>query len=85
MLHVEDQDGNPVPGVAVNFCTDAACTMQQSDENGVITFDVDGGEKQSIENPSPALPSREGVKILRDGKLYIMYKGTMYDVQGRRI
>jgi len=38
-----------------------------------------------IENPSPALPSREGVKILRDGKLYLMYKGQMYDVQGRRI
>ena len=52
-------------------------------QNGVITFDVDGGEKQGIENPSPALPSREGVKILRDGKLYIMYKGTMYNVQGK--
>ena len=39
VLHVEDQDGTPVAGVAVNFCTDAACTMQQSDENGLITFD----------------------------------------------
>ena len=38
-----------------------------------------------IENPSPGLPSREGVKILRDGKLYLMYKGRMYDVQGKRI
>jgi len=23
--------------------------------------------------------------VLRDGKLYLMYKGTMYDVQGRRV
>ena len=39
VIHVMDQDGNPVPGTAVNFCTDAACTMQQADENGVITFE----------------------------------------------
>ena len=38
-----------------------------------------------IENPSPALPQEEGVKILRDGKLYLMYKGQMYDVQGKRM
>ena len=24
-------------------------------------------------------------KVIKDGKLYLMYKGTMYDVQGRRI
>jgi len=24
-------------------------------------------------------------KVIRDGKLYLMYKGTMYDVQGRRV
>ena len=32
-------NGNPVPGAAVNFCTDAACTMAQGGEDGVITFD----------------------------------------------
>ena len=52
--------------------------------NGVITFDVDGGEQQGIEATPSDSPTR-GEKILRDGKLYIMYKGTMYDVQGRRI
>ena len=39
VIHVKDQDGNPVPGAAVNFCTDAACTMAQGGEDGVITFD----------------------------------------------
>ena len=33
-----DQDGNPVPGCAVNFCTDEACTLAIGDENGVISF-----------------------------------------------
>lgn len=27
----------------------------------------------------------QGTKVLKDGQLYLMYKGTMYDVQGRRI
>ncbi len=39
VLHIIDQDGNPVPGMMVNFCTDTACTMKQSDGNGTISFD----------------------------------------------
>ena len=39
VLHIVDQNKDPVPGVMVNFCTDTACVMQQSDEDGVITFD----------------------------------------------
>lgn len=35
---VVDQNGEPVPGVFINFCTDATCTPAMSDENGVITF-----------------------------------------------
>ena len=42
ILHVIDQNGKPVPGVMVSFCTDQNCTMAAGDENGVITFD---GEK----------------------------------------
>ena len=37
-LYVMDQYGAPVPGVMVNFCTDVACVMQKSDENGVVSF-----------------------------------------------
>ena len=43
------------------------------------------GGKIATGNLSPALPQGEGVKILRDGKLYLMYKGQMYDVQGKRM
>lgn len=38
ILHVTDQNGVPVPGVYVNFCTDNACSMAMSDENGIIAF-----------------------------------------------
>ena len=38
IIHVLDQDNNPVEEVSVNFCTDTACIPQESDENGLITF-----------------------------------------------
>ena len=38
ILHIADQNGEPVPGVMANFCTDTACTMMKSDENGIISF-----------------------------------------------
>lgn len=39
VLHIVDQDGAPVPGVTVNFCTDATCTPAQSGDDGLIRFD----------------------------------------------
>ena len=33
-----DQDGAPVPGCIVNFCTDEACTPVIADESGVAVF-----------------------------------------------
>ena len=39
ILRVADQYGQPVPGAFINFCTDTACTMLQTDADGVITFD----------------------------------------------
>ena len=38
LLHFIDQYGSPVPDVKANFCTDAACTLQIADENGLISF-----------------------------------------------
>ena len=38
---------------------------------------------EGIEKPSLTLPSREGKKFLRNGRLYLMYEGRMYDVRGR--
>ena len=38
ILHVVDQENNPVGEVSVNFCTDMACVPRESDESGTITF-----------------------------------------------
>ena len=38
IVHVADQDGNPVEEVMVNFCTDTACVPMESDKNGLISF-----------------------------------------------
>ncbi len=38
ILRVVDQDGAAVAGLAVNFCTDTACTLLKSDETGTISF-----------------------------------------------
>lgn len=38
ILHVLDQDSNPVEEVSVTFCTDMACVPRESDEDGLITF-----------------------------------------------
>ncbi len=43
VLHVMDQAGMPVPDMYVNFCTDAACVMQKSDDTGTIAFDGEPG------------------------------------------
>ena len=37
-VRVIDQNGDPVPGAYLNFCTDDSCMLTQADENGVITF-----------------------------------------------
>ena len=42
-------------------------------------------EEKGIENSSLIRTAKEGKKFLKDGKLYLMYEGQMYDVQGRRI
>ena len=39
VLHVIDQFSNPVGEVVVNFCTDTACTPQETDETGTITYE----------------------------------------------
>jgi hypothetical protein len=38
ILHVIDQFSNPVGEVTVNFCTDTACTPQETDKTGTITY-----------------------------------------------
>ncbi len=65
VLHVMDQNGDPVAEAAVNFCNDTACVLLESDENGDVTFtDVpDVYHVQLVEVP-------EGYSFDEDFELY---------------
>ena len=43
ILHVTDQNQDPVPEAYINFCTDQLCVPVASDENGTAVFDGDPG------------------------------------------
>ena len=45
---VSDQDGNPVKGVVVQFCSDVTCTMAKTDADGLASFDADEGQVYTI-------------------------------------
>ena len=38
-ITVVDEAGAPVPGVMIQFCSDATCTLGQTDESGAAVFD----------------------------------------------
>ncbi|MBQ6440466.1 MAG: hypothetical protein IJJ06_10130 [Mogibacterium sp.] len=38
-----DESGAPVAGVMVQLCSDAACQMEETDTNGIATFDASEG------------------------------------------
>ena len=38
IIHVLDQNGDPVPEVCVNFCTDTACVPCESEADGTIVY-----------------------------------------------
>ena len=40
---VIDEDGNPVPGVNVQFCSDTACMLGETDETGTAVFREEKG------------------------------------------
>ena len=37
---VQDQDGNPVQGVTVQFCSEAECVLGKTDADGAASFDM---------------------------------------------
>jgi hypothetical protein len=74
--------------------TDYWFTMTASDVNDTELFYASGSfatlganTPTAIEEISDETGTFEGSngKILRDGQIYIMYKGTMYNVQGNQI
>ena len=40
---ITDSDGDFVPGVRVQFCSDSMCRMGKTDENGVAVFNAEEG------------------------------------------
>ena len=54
-------------------CPSASDPIEAETAQGIETVE---SQKSKVES---------GEKILRDGQLYILYKGTMYNVQGQRI
>ena len=38
-ITVKDEDGNPVEGVMIQFCTDMMCNMQTTGADGTVSFD----------------------------------------------
>ena len=42
-VFVTDEEGNGVKGAAVQFCSDVACSMGKTNENGVAEFEAEEG------------------------------------------
>ena len=70
--------------------TDYWFTLTASDADETELYSTSGSFK-TLGNPIPTGVDNEpsdqvpSTKVLRNGQIYIMYKGTMYNVQGRRI
>ncbi len=47
VVKVVDQNGDPVPNVMVQLCTDI-CMPKPADENGVVTFDAEITDEHKI-------------------------------------
>lgn len=45
---VEDENGNPVEGVAVQFCDDDSCMFEMTDAEGVADFDMPEGDGYTV-------------------------------------
>ncbi|MBO5556824.1 MAG: Ig-like domain-containing protein [Oscillospiraceae bacterium] len=68
---VNDAAGKPVPGVTIQFCSDAECIMGTTDDKGVAVFDKEAGSytihvlkvpagfaADDTEYPAPAQPGQ---------------------------
>lgn len=68
---VNDANGNPVPGVTIQFCSDTECSSGQTGEDGIAVFDKEAGSytvhvlsvpdgyaADSTEYEAPAQPDR---------------------------
>lgn len=47
-ITVIDTEGNPVKGVAIQFCDDSTCNLEKTDANGVASFDLPEGTQYEV-------------------------------------
>ena len=77
---VTDEAGNPLPGVTVQFCSDAECMTAQTDRTGTARFDREAGEytvhilkapegyaAAQEAYPAPPAPGTVTVALVSDG------------------
>ena len=67
---VNDADGKGVPGVTIQFCSESACSMGTTGENGIAIFDKPAGsytvhvlmvpEGYATDDTEYAAPARPG-------------------------
>ena len=43
-----DTEGNPIKGVAIQFCDDSTCNLGKTDANGVANFDMPEGTQYEV-------------------------------------
>ncbi len=59
-VFVYDEDGNPVKGVAIQFCSDDACNLAKTDDDGIARFDQPEGLVYTGSHAQGAGRIREG-------------------------
>lgn len=70
-VYISVADGSPMHNAIRNGLPISVCEQEST--------------TTTIDSVTQTESTGKGTKIIRDGQLYIIYKGTMYNVQGKRI
>lgn len=70
-VYISVADGSPMHNAIRNGLPISVCEQEST--------------TTTIDSVSQNISTGKGTKIIRNGQLYIIYKGTMYNVQGKRI
>ena len=67
---VTDENGTPVPGVKVQFCSDTQCMMGRTDNTGVAVFNMEPGnyEAHILKQPDGYQKNNETAKLTATDK-----------------
>ena len=70
-------------GLVVTTTSDGLVVTAAENKEFTVVVHENGSDPTAVENVQTN--EVQTTKILRNGQLYIMYKGTMYNVQGARV